>query len=439
MSSGRVSGAGTGKRLIGFLGSAMSTFSSRRTRKPRSVTRPGLRALAKRDALRLLNRGEPPGIRSDGPHEGPELLELHRLGAVAFDDLSGTLIHRVVEQVREEVHGDVVLAALLPRFRDVDRAHRDILEPVDPALTAQAIAVLLEDVPHLGGDHPRRLLHVTVHPPCLHLEEDVGGRVAEAGRIETRIHLADIGDAPIEIARPDLHRLSLVRGGLVRLRRGLTLPLATAGTLAIARLGRGLPPPHHAEEEEGPARDEEDLEHTDAATHATHAVAEEHATEETAEGEAGQAAHQTRAPAGTLRLRLLERRGRRRRLARRRRGGRGTSGRRIAARATAATRATAAGPGPRIGDEEHRSKSDDCETRNGHGSLHWVFPPWAPGCRMAPVPHPQYRRGLLHRSQEAARRSLSMTVRPRPSSAMASTNIASIPLESSSRRVPKSW
>src|SRR5574341_771165 len=262
--------------------------------KPRPSMRPGPHDLCGMRDLGLLDGRKPPGIGSDGPHEGPELLELHGLGAAAVDDLPRALVHRVVEQVRQEVHRHVVLAALLPGLGDGDRSHGDVLEPVDPSLAAEAVAVLLEYAGHLWCEGGRCLAHVPRHPRRLDAEEDVRGGVAEARGVEARVHLTDVAHAALEVARARIHGLRLVH-----LRLWLGLSLASAIALAIARHGRGLAASHHPEEEEDTTADEQDLQEADAAAHA---AAEEHAAEKPAERQAGQPTHERSAPPGTLGL-----------------------------------------------------------------------------------------------------------------------------------------
>src|SRR5262252_5683679 len=99
---------------------------------------------------RLLDRGELPAVVADRSDERPVLLELHRLVAAAVEDVCPSLIGRVVEEAREEVHRGEVLAALLPRLGDLGLPHRDVLEAVDAAICAQSVAIPLEDVLHLG-------------------------------------------------------------------------------------------------------------------------------------------------------------------------------------------------------------------------------------------------------------------------------------------------
>src|SRR5262249_26973650 len=148
------------------------------------------------------------------------------------------------------------------------RTRRDVLQPVDPSWAPEAIAVLLEDLHHLRREHDGGLTHVAVHPRRLYLEEDVRGRLREARRIEGHVHLPDVGHSAIEIARPHVDLLCLVRRCRV-LGLRLTLPLPSAAMpRAGRRLGRARPATHHPEEQEDPAPDEEDLQEADTTAEA---------------------------------------------------------------------------------------------------------------------------------------------------------------------------
>src|SRR6267378_5523406 len=175
--------------------------------------------------LGLLDGAEPPGVGSHRPREGPVLLELDGLAAAAVHHLARALLDGVVEQARQEAHGEEVLAALLPGLCRRHRAHGDVLEAVDPTLRAETIAVLLHGIGHVRREYGRGAAHVTLHPRRLHLEEDVRGLVREAGGIEAAVHLTDIGETTVEIARRR-RRHGRRGGGLVGLR--LALPRRTA-------------------------------------------------------------------------------------------------------------------------------------------------------------------------------------------------------------------
>src|SRR4030095_6087357 len=82
-----------------------------------------------------------------------------------------------------------------------DGAHRDVLEAVDATLAPQTIAVALHRREHLVGQHRAGRAHVAGHPRRLDLEEDVGRGLAEAPRVEGRVHLPDVRDALVEIGR----------------------------------------------------------------------------------------------------------------------------------------------------------------------------------------------------------------------------------------------
>src|SRR5207244_6489494 len=151
--------------------------------------------------LRLLDGAEPPGIGSHRPGEGPVLLELDGLTATAVDHLTRALLDGIVEQARQEAHGEKVLATLLPGLRRGHRTHGDVLEAVDPTLCAETVAVLLQDIGHVRREHGGGAAHVTLHPRRLHLEEDVRGLIREAGGIEAAVHLTNIGETTVEIRR----------------------------------------------------------------------------------------------------------------------------------------------------------------------------------------------------------------------------------------------
>src|SRR6266851_1874680 len=324
----------------------------------------GTLAPEKEGWLGLLDGAEPPGIGPHRPGEGPILLELDGLAAAAIHHLARALLDGVVEQARQEAHGEEVLATFLPGLRRRHRAHGDVLQPVDPPLRAQTVAVLLHGIGHVRREHGGGAAHVTLHPRRLHLEEDIRGLIREAGGIEAAVHLTDIGETTVEIARRR-RRHGRGGGGLVGLR--LALPRRTARALAIGGRLLRLPISEHAPQEKGAAGDEQDLEEPDAAAHA-HAMPEEHAAEQAAQREAGEPAHDAGAPARPLRLR--SRRDRRGWLTRRRRG---FGGRGVAARSSAAARASATGAGPCLRDnqnwsERHHEKTDQRE-RSLHGGL----------------------------------------------------------------------
>src|SRR5262245_21175665 len=54
---------------------------------------------------RLLDRAELPGIGANRASERPVLLELHRLGPAAVEDLRAALVGRIVDEARQEVDG----------------------------------------------------------------------------------------------------------------------------------------------------------------------------------------------------------------------------------------------------------------------------------------------------------------------------------------------
>src|SRR5256885_16049940 len=95
--------------------------------------------------LGLLDGAEPPGIGPHRPGEGPVLLELDGLAATAVDHLTRALLDGIVEQARQEAHGEKVLATLLPGLRRGHRTHGDVLEAAGPALWPEAGARLLQD------------------------------------------------------------------------------------------------------------------------------------------------------------------------------------------------------------------------------------------------------------------------------------------------------
>src|SRR5437879_1570634 len=254
----------------------------------------------------LLDRAEPERVGTDRPHEGPELFELHRLGPAALQDSRAALVGREVQQAGQEVHGDVVLAALLPGLGDLGRAHGDVLQPVDPALGAELVAVALHDALHLGHEQRRDAAHVARHPRRLHSKERVRRAVGHRLGTEAGIHLADVAETAFEIDGAG-------DGGRRRLAPVLRARLPAwrvAGRGVAGRCGRLPAAAHVPDREPHEAADDQDLEDPEAA-------AVPAAEEETADQAADEQAAQHAADPAPARGRWLRRHRRRRGPARR--------------------------------------------------------------------------------------------------------------------------
>src|SRR5438309_1581221 len=233
------------------------------------------------ERLSGLDRRETPELRAHGAREGPVLFDvLRRLRAV--DERAGRVVHGVVHERSGEIGRHPVLATLLPRFADLDAPELDLLDavrlPRAPELVALALKarVLLRREPvGDGGQIPTR-------DRVLDVGERALRPLAERRGIEARVHLADVADAPL-----DVRRCRRRRGD-----RAARATLAGVGARAPARiggLGHALARAEHAQQEEGAADDQQDLEEADTAAEP---AAEEHRPEETADREPGAAAPQ---------------------------------------------------------------------------------------------------------------------------------------------------
>src|SRR5262249_40140737 len=147
----------------------------------------------------LLNRAQRESARPRRPDERPVLLELHRLAGAPVQHTAPALVGRVIEQARQEVHGDEVLPLLLPGLGDRRLAHRNVLQAVDPPVGAELSDLRPEDAAHLRGQEVGDLAEVAAGPRALDLEEHVGGRLGEGRGVEAAIELADMTDAAVEV------------------------------------------------------------------------------------------------------------------------------------------------------------------------------------------------------------------------------------------------
>ena len=110
-------------------GEGDGTFLRSKKNRQRGIIRAADSIFDNRLNLRLLHRGQLPGVGAHRPGECPVLFELHRV-RVAAADHRGLFVNRVVEQVRVQPDSDKILAVLGPHLRDLAVAQRDIVHAV---------------------------------------------------------------------------------------------------------------------------------------------------------------------------------------------------------------------------------------------------------------------------------------------------------------------
>src|SRR5262245_14865566 len=150
------------------------------------------------ERLRGLDRRQPPGLRTDGPREGPVLLELDRCRR-SLDHRAGRVIHRVVDERDGEVHRSPVLAALLPGLGQLGPPDLNPLDPVRAASAAELIALRLQPRVLLRRDAVLHGGQIASGDPLLDVDEGLLGELDESVGIEARVHAANVLDSPIEV------------------------------------------------------------------------------------------------------------------------------------------------------------------------------------------------------------------------------------------------
>src|SRR5438132_475865 len=149
----------------------------------------------------LLDRTDSPGVGPDRTDERPVLFELHGFGPAPLQHLGPGLVRRVVEQIGQKADRDEVLPLFLPGFGHLHRTNGDVLQPVDAASRLELVAFLLQGRAHLGRQSVPYGSHIPRHPGGLDFEEEVRRGVGEAHRIERPVHLADMPEPAIQVAR----------------------------------------------------------------------------------------------------------------------------------------------------------------------------------------------------------------------------------------------
>ena len=109
--------------------------------------------------------------------------------------LVGLLIHRVIEQVGQEVDGDEVLPAIAAGGVDLDLADGDAFEFVDLPEAAHLIELLLVFSGQLVAEQMPVGLEIPAHPAGLDLKKDIGGDLEEMFGVKGPVRPADLGQS----------------------------------------------------------------------------------------------------------------------------------------------------------------------------------------------------------------------------------------------------
>src|SRR5260370_765190 len=298
-----------------------------------------------------------------------EVGELER-GPREERDGHGGELHGPAERLRRG-GDDQRLAALLPRLADLGAPPLDLLDAVRLARAPELVALGLQARVLLGREPVGDGAEVPARDAFLDVGEHPLRPLGERGRVEARVHLADVTDTALELGR---RRRRLEH-------RAARPALPCVG--ACARVSRRRLAPsraEHAYQEESAADHQQDLEEAQATPETAAEAAEEHGADEAAERQTRETAHQPAEDAGPIRLR-----GHRRRVRRRHRRRRGLRGRRVGARAAAAA-ARRAGPGGsgihlEPGDAHYSQPRRQRVKSHGRTSSHHSSPGRAQGIR----------------------------------------------------------